>query len=204
MPRNNIWPDLLSVLLSLTFNTVNYSKEPASLFCIHCLFFRSHHFTELHISNSLARSDNMGIRPEPIKVKYMEQVDGKSVHGAHLHYLWSLCLVAECTGLHLPPTTLYSTGSISTAVPLKCNCAFWPKGCLPSHLVTSKQTTKIMQNCEGEHKWSGSLIKSCHGPLKIFSQQPRRGKYNYYLHLCEGAHSSKTVFTVGIMWSDIS
>ncbi len=94
-------------------------------------------------------------------------------------YVWSLHLVAEWEGLAIPiPTycTPFHRINKHCWVPLKCNCAFWPKGCLACHPVTSKLTAKIMQNCEGEQKRSGSLIKSCHGPLKIFSQE-RGEKY---------------------------
>lgn len=102
-------------------------------------------------------------------------------------------------------------------VPLKCNCAFWPEGCLACHPVTSKLTAKIMPSCEGELKRSGSLINSCHGPLKIFSQQPgKRGEKLIIItdiheqsgsrggdhgHWCEGTHSSKSGCTVGVIRS---
>lgn len=86
-----------------------------------------------------------------------------------------------------PNAYLHSVGSIST-VPLKCNPAFWPKGCLPRRPLTSKLTAKIMQNCEGEQKRSGSLIISCHGPLKIFSRQPGKEEKKKIVIILIGIH----------------
>lgn len=41
-----------------------------------------------------------------------------------------------------------------------------------------------MQSCEGEQQRSGSLIKTCHGPLKIFSQQRREGENIIIICIC--------------------
>lgn len=41
-----------------------------------------------------------------------------------------------------------------------------------------------MQSCDGEQQRSGSLIKSCHGPLKIFSQQQQRERNIIIICIC--------------------
>lgn len=54
-----------------------------------------------------------------------------------------------------------------------------------------------MQNCEGEQKRSGSLIKSCHGPLKIFSQQPGKKKKKDYYYRYSWTERAGRVLGVG-------
>lgn len=149
-------------------------------------------------------SPNLWIVLETLQVTFTSvsvSVRRATVEQASPESNYTVCSVLgweQAAQAYTPPvaTTVGATGSISSAVPFKCYCAFCPRGRLPSHLVTSKQATERRQKCEGEQKRSGSLIKSCHGPLKIFSQQLSRGKYNYYLHLWEGAHCSKTVVLV--------
>lgn len=49
-------------------------------------------------------------------------------------------------------------------------------------------------------KWSGSLIKSCHGPLKIFSQQQGKEKNIYITNIHEETKQGRALGVEGGQW----
>ncbi len=80
----------VSVSLShIWHNEVTAQNKPYCSVCSVCSW--PHHFTQSHISRSLARLDNMGISLGPIKVNYLELEDGRSVHEADLYMSPAFC-----------------------------------------------------------------------------------------------------------------